>query len=178
MAAREMPDGLTLTEEVITEEDAQRVIEYFTTDLEWNGAYKRRTHGFYYNYDYKRGAATPNGSEPPAWMENLFEEIIEDYMPDIEPEEPLLILVNEYTKGQQITAHTDHTSIFGPVIGSLSLGAECLMRMSRDNLKVSVPMPARSLLVLEGPARYLWKHGLRNSKKATRWSVTFRTIVE
>ena len=85
--------------------------------------------------------------------------------------------------------HADHRD-FGDVVASLSLGADWPMRfrpratrpyaagaMPGDELAV---LPRRSVLVLSGPARHRWMHGIDRAmsahETATRVSATFRTL--
>ena len=102
---------------------------------------------------------------------------------------PVQCIVNEYRPGQGIGMHADHRD-FGCVVASLSLADDWPMRFrprsvrpyARDGLpgdEVAV-LPRRSLLVLAGPARSAWMHGIDRTDSAhaaaTRLSATFRTL--
>ena len=102
---------------------------------------------------------------------------------------PVQCIVNEYRPGQGIGMHADHAD-FGPVVASLSLADDWPMQFrcrtvrpyTRDALpddEVAV-LPRRSVLVLAGPARSAFMHGIdRNAgrrRRATRISATFRTL--
>jgi len=84
--------------------------------------------------------------------------------------------------------HADHAQ-FGPLVASLSLGDEWPMRFrprrvrpyARDGLPGDevVVLPRRSALVLAGPARTDWMHGIDRAAgrgRAVRVSATFRTL--
>ena len=102
---------------------------------------------------------------------------------------PVQCIVNEYRPGQGIGMHADHRD-FGPVVASLSLGADWPMRFrpraSRPYVAGALPgdevavLPRRSVLVLAGDARHRWMHGIDRGtsarETATRVSATFRTL--
>lgn len=59
-----------------------------------------------------------------------------------------------------IPPHIDTHSVFEDTILSLSLGSACVMNFKRETQKVDVLLPARSLLIMIGEARYAWTHGI------------------
>ena len=102
---------------------------------------------------------------------------------------PAQCIVNEYLPGQGIGMHADHRD-FGAVVASLSLADDWPMRFrprnTRPYVRHGVPgdrvltLPRRSVLVLSGPARQAWMHGIDPSdtanRRVTRVSATFRTL--
>lgn len=68
--------------------------------------------------------------------------------------------VNEYRKGEGIGSHIDTPSAFGDGLMSLSLNSGIVMefRNKEKRVKKLIYLPARSLLLLSGPARYEWEH--------------------
>ena len=98
-------------------------------------------------------------------------------------------IVNEYRPGQGIGMHADHRD-FGPVVASLSLADDWPMRFRPRNARPYVrhgapgdrvvTLPRRSVLVLTGPSRDAYMHGIDPAdtagKRATRISATFRTL--
>ena len=102
---------------------------------------------------------------------------------------PVQCIVNEYRPGQGIGMHADHRD-FGPVVASLSLGADWPMRFrpraTRPYAAGAMPgdevavLPRRSVLVLSGAARCTFMHGIDRTdsarETATRVSATFRTL--
>ena len=102
---------------------------------------------------------------------------------------PVQCIVNEYRPGQGIGMHADHRD-FGGVVASLSLGADWPMRFrpraTRPYAAGALPgdevavLPRRSVLVLAGPARWTFMHGIDRTdsarETATRVSATFRTL--
>ncbi|NDJ63004.1 MAG: alpha-ketoglutarate-dependent dioxygenase AlkB, partial [Chloroflexi bacterium] len=107
----------------------------------------------------------------------------------LSPELPDQVIVNEYLPGQGITAHIDCEPCFGPAIISLSLGSACVMMFthSASGQQVPVLLEPGSLVVMMGPARHAWKHGIPARKTDThaghklargrRVSLTFRTVI-
>ena len=102
---------------------------------------------------------------------------------------PVQCIVNEYLPGQGIGMHADHRD-FGPIVASLSLGADWPMRFrpraTRPYAAGALPgdevavLPRRSVLVLAGRARSAWMHGIDRGdsarETARRVSATFRTL--
>ena len=102
---------------------------------------------------------------------------------------PVQCIVNEYRPGQGIGMHADHRD-FGPVVASMSLGADWPMRFrpraTRPYAAGALPgdevavLPRRSVLVLSGAARWTFMHGIDRTDSAreatTRVSATFRTL--
>jgi len=114
------------------------------------------------------------------------------------------VTLNEYQPGQGIGSHIDTPSSFGDGLISLSLSSDVVMEFtlppsdntsftngsttSSSKLKKLVHVPARSLLIMTGPARYQWRHGIVSRKTDTvngqvvtrgkRLSLTFRTALE
>ncbi len=98
--------------------------------------------------------------------------------------------VNEYLPGDGIANHVDVHSLFEDGVLLVSLGAAYVMdfkqRNSPDKAECAVVLPRRSLLTLQGPARYQWSHGLASRKtdkvngqlipRARRVSLSFRRV--
>jgi alkylated DNA repair dioxygenase AlkB len=98
------------------------------------------------------------------------------------------VLVNEYIENQGISSHIDDPDAFGAVIACVSLGSPIWMtltRVSRDGISllknastgasedhldgneresVQVYLEPGSLLVLKGPARYEYTHGITKAR--------------
>ena len=151
----------------------------------WMTAIGRRVQHYGYRYDY-RGSTRPVPAAPfPRWAAAMTERL----RPHFGDALPVQCIVNEYRPGQGIGMHADHAD-FGPLVASLSLRASWPMRFrrrdtrpyARDGLpgdEVAV-LPRRSVLVLAGPARHRFMHGIDRADTAceatTRVSATFRTL--
>ena len=98
--------------------------------------------------------------------------------------------INEYRAGEGIGSHIDTPSAFGDGLMSLSLNSGIVMefRHTTSEQKKLVYLPARSLLVMTGPARYEWEHHIVTRRTDThngivkprglRVSLTLRTALE
>lgn len=82
------------------------------------------------------------------------------------------LIVNEYKKGQGISAHIDDPDLFGPIIACISLGAPGTIKFDNGE---SIKVGSGSLYILEGDYRYKYKHQYRNGSSKTRYSLTYRT---
>lgn len=166
-------EGLKLVEDLLTEGEEHALLSRIIAGP-WDHTLARRTQQYGYRYNYKGVSVNP---EPiaaiPDWLQHVVTRLVERGI----METPQQVIINEYKPGQGISAHTDHRYAFGPVVVSLSLGAEWPMVFQRRGERVEVPLLRRSAVVLSGPARYEWTHciePLRN--RGTRVSVTFRTL--
>ena len=75
--------------------------------------------------------------------------------------------------------HTDDLFAYGEVILDLSLESDCVLTFHQPatGACVRAPLPARSLAVLFGPARFDWEHGiLADDVSHQRTSITLRTL--
>ncbi|MFT4968052.1 MAG: alkylated DNA repair dioxygenase AlkB [Candidatus Deianiraeaceae bacterium] len=159
--------GLTYTQNFITEEKEQQLISEIDKQL-WLNDLKRRVQHYGYKYNYKARKITPDLKigEIPQWLQILsnFDQVI----------------VNEYLCGQGITPHIDCISCFSNAICSLSLLETCEMVFEKDNIKHSIILEPRSLLILQDEARYKWKHSIPQKKsniKNRRVSITLRKVI-
>ncbi|MEM9285980.1 MAG: alpha-ketoglutarate-dependent dioxygenase AlkB, partial [Pseudomonadota bacterium] len=132
------------------------------------------------------------GVEPEDWLGPLptaFRFIILRIMPEeLFQVEPNQIIVNEYLPGQGIAPHIDCLPCFAETIISLSLGSSCMMDFSKEGIqhKEHVVLEPRDLLILTGPARSTWRHGIAARKsdlingvrrpRSRRVSLTLRVV--
>lgn len=86
------------------------------------------------------------------------------------------VIVTRYRVGAGIGWHTD-APVFGPVVATLSLGANWRMEFRRrvGDKPIRLALPRRSLLVLDHEARRDWQHRIPPVKE-TRVSLSFRTV--
>jgi alkylated DNA repair dioxygenase AlkB len=154
----------------------------------WLTDLKRRVQHYGYRYDYKSRRIDPDMylGALPSWIAPLAQRLFEEgYSPA-----PLdQVIVNEYLPGQGIAPHVDCIPCFGESIISLSLGGPCVMAFSPLPSGADVPLllESGSLLVMQGEARYRWKHGIPARKsdviagqvipRGRRLSLTFRQVI-
>lgn len=167
--------------------EAQNALMQFIDAGIWSQELKRRVQHYGYKYDYSsRQLAKQIAAPIPIWARELIKEIYERTMVKGGFDQ---VIVNEYEPGQGISAHIDHTKIFGKEVVTLSLGSPCVMEFSRpnDGKTAEVLLMPDDLLALSGAARYDWRHAIRGRmsdkwegkllRRSRRVSVTFRTVV-
>lgn len=179
--------GLEVIADYISQEDEGFLIQSINNQP-WLSDLKRRVQHYGWRYDYKARQvdASLRIGVLPDWLtsyaDNLYNEKYFSILPD-------QIIVNEYLSGQGISPHIDCVPCFTDTIASISLGSACIMDFthSKTNEKFSVLLEPRSLLVMKGDARYLWKHSIAARKTDTidglilkrekRISLTFRKVL-
>lgn len=153
----------------------------------WRQDLKRRVQHYGYRYDYRaRSARESEGLGPlPGWLAGVCGRLVEE---GVFRERPEQVIVNEYRPGEGISAHRDCVPCFGETIASLSLGAAVTMVFSQpaSGAREELRLIPGSLLVLSGPARHDWRHGIPARKsdsvgcvriaRGRRVSLTFRTM--
>lgn len=154
----------------------------------WLSDLKRRVQHYGYKYDYKARSITQDLrlGPIPDWLDGLCDRLHADSIFSTRPDQ---VIINEYQPGQGITPHIDCIPCFGDTIASISIGSPCVMEFthSGSNKKAIQLLEPRSLIVLEGDARYKWQHSIPqrkadswNGQKFTRGrriSLTFRTVI-
>ncbi|MDX2050518.1 MAG: alpha-ketoglutarate-dependent dioxygenase AlkB [Rickettsiaceae bacterium] len=151
-------------------------------DNDWNLDLKRRTQHYGYKYDYAARSVDASYylGEMPYWAYELCSKLYSD---SIFIDKPDQLIINEYMPGQGIASHIDCVPCFGDTICSLSLSSSCIMDLTHDKIKKFIILEPRSLLVLQGDARYSWKHGIaarksdKGLKRQRRVSLTFRKVI-
>ena len=176
--------GAVLVPDFVTPAEEARLL-LRVSQAPWLTELRRRVQHYGFRYDY-RGAAAPVPATPfPRWASVMSDRLRARFAGAL----PVQCIVNEYRPGQGIGMHADHRD-FGPVVASLSLGADWPMRFrpraTRPYAAGALPadeiavLPRRSVLVLAGAARTAWMHGIDRAdsarETATRVSATFRTI--
>ena len=163
--------GLQLLKDIISEQEEIDLLSHIQQG-EWLDIYTRRVQHFGYLYEYRtRGLKRmyEDNDETkgiPSWLSPSC--VLKEMQPD-------QIIINEYKDGQGISEHSD-AFCFGPKIISLSLGAPTVMTFTGGISSIDITLPRRSLLILEGPARYKLKHAIKKHTGDNRISITYRTL--
>jgi alkylated DNA repair dioxygenase AlkB len=168
----DVPEGLVVLESFCDPEEQRALVERCEGER-WLDDLTRLTQHYGFKYLYRERALAPAPAIP-EWLGELGERAREAMGVERAPDQ---IIVNRYARGQGITAHVDHTDLFGPVIATLSLGATADMvfrNRATGAVHVQTLHPG-SMAVLAGPARNKWTHELRNGAADVRISITFRT---
>ena len=121
----------------------------------------------------------------PGWIQVLAPRLHRDgHLPAV----PDQVIANEYLPGQGIMAHADCVPCFRDTIASPSLGGACVMRFEQraSASAIDLTLAPRSLVILQGPARYDWTHAIParvsdpgpegRVPRTRQVSLTFRTV--
>ncbi|KAJ0061887.1 hypothetical protein NL108_013748 [Boleophthalmus pectinirostris] len=84
-------------------------------------------------------------------------------------------------RGAHIDPHLDDTWLWGERLVTVNMLSDTTLTLSfqqeEDELRVAVLMPRRSLLVLSGPVRHIWKHAIHRAHiSQRRVCSTFREL--
>ena len=180
-----LDEGATLIHDVMTVGEEAKLV-WLIDQAPWSNALRRRVQHYGYEYSYQGGEVRATDTVPPLppWAIILGGRL-GPWFKDKKVEQ---CIVNEYWPGQWIGMHTDHRN-FGPVVASVSLADEWPMQFRRRSVRPYVRgarpgdeiimLPRRSAIVLTGPARYAWMHGIdpvASRGRQRRLSATFRTL--
>ena len=179
-----LDDGARLVRDFVTPAEERRILQRIG-EAPWLRDLDRRVQHYGFRYDYRNPGARQPATPFPLWAEHMARRLV----PYFDGASPAQCIVNEYRPGQGIGMHADHRD-FGAVVASLSLADDWPMRFRPRNARpyvrhgapgdCVVTLPRRSVLVLRGPARHQWMHGIApadtSGMRATRISATFRTL--
>ncbi|CAH2260497.1 alkylated DNA repair protein alkB homolog 8 [Pararge aegeria] len=164
LCTSDIPNGLKIFENIITAEEEKSYIKLFDWSLELDESNLKNRQVKHYGYEFRYGSNdvdlhSPLSEKIPQQCDALWEKLrshcIDFRIPD-------QLTVNKYSPGQGIPSHVDRHSPFGDTILSLSLGSSVVMDWRHHSGKyVPLEVPARSLLVMQGEARYDWQHGIQ-----------------
>ncbi len=179
--------GLYYCHDYVTIDEEGGLIE--TIDRQpWITDLKRRVQHYGYRYNYTQRRVEPDMflGPLPQWAEELARRLHRDgYVAQV----PDQLIINEYEPGQGISSHIDCVPCFGDTILSISLGSPCVMTFTQtqQDAQVAVLLEPRGLVVMQGEARHVWKHGIPPRKtdiyrgqrveRRRRLSLTFRNII-
>ena len=198
--------GLTYKPDFLDEDQERRLVEWIDQQ-EWSSELSRRVQHYGWRYDY--GAREVDASmrlgELPALLAELAHRL---YERRLVPQLPDQVIVNEYEAGQGITPHADARKSFADGIATISLleswemnfhaprskdgprrSSNCGPR--RKSNKVPRLLERRSVAVMQGEARWKWRHEIvkrksdpyvdeagkrRKRQRNRRISLTFRKV--
>jgi|LauGreDrversion4_2_1035121.scaffolds.fasta_scaffold09818_2 alkylated DNA repair dioxygenase AlkB len=176
-----MIQGLSYRTNAISEEEEKRLLCLFDEKGQWlpitDSPNSRRVQHYGFRYDYRSGRVTDTTTEISSeWF---------DFFPEAKELGMNQVIVNEYCPGQGISAHTD-SAVYGGTILCYTIGSGATMRFTYNERKMDVYVGPRSLYIMEGEARYVWKHEMIGRKsdivngkrvaRGRRLSVTFRFV--
>ena len=177
--------GLQLIPNAITPEHHDHLVT-IVDQQPWLTDLRRRVQHYGYRYDYKsRSVDASQFLGPlPDWSLPFLEQLQHAGLIKQVPDQ---LIVNEYQPGQGISPHIDCRPCFGDVIFSLTLGSSCIMEFTHAEEKTPLFLEPRSVLLMRGEARQIWKHGIparkrdlyasQSFERKRRISLTFRNVV-
>ncbi|CAH0759441.1 unnamed protein product [Diatraea saccharalis] len=159
------PKGLQIIEDFITPEEELQLIKLFDWDENDNRSNLKNRLVKHYGYEFRYGTNDVDLHSPLLEMIpkecNMLWMRLKQHGLDVR--EPDQLTVNKYTPGHGIPNHVDNHSPFGDTILSLSLGSTIVMDWKHhSNIQIPIIVKARSMLVMQGEARYDWQHGIQS----------------
>lgn len=181
-----LPLGFRMIENFLSMEEEVRLLKTIDQGTwEGDGDKFRRVQQYGVRYDYKAHKVDVEAKAPeiPLFLHFVIERISPFVSTAIRQ-----VFINEYIHHQGIGPHIDPPETFGPEIFGVSLGSPAVMRFSREGYaNVDVLLKPRSLMVMTGESRYLWKHEIpysksvpgfpRREKGFRRISITLRGVM-
>jgi len=111
-------------------------------------------------------------------MSTVHKQLVEDFV-------AVEFCILEYTpeRGSYIRPHYDDTWIWGDRLITVNLCSGTALRLTKEfripPYEILIRMPARSLVVIKGEARYEWHHSItRYDIKSRRIAMTWREFSE
>ncbi|KAG0428190.1 hypothetical protein HPB47_024814, partial [Ixodes persulcatus] len=161
----EHPPGLRLVREAVDEAEAALLWRLVSWDQDCCALKQREVRHFGYAFDYElQGVrkdaplAEPIPKECAPFLVRLVNSGHLGGLPD-------QLTVTRYLPGQGIPPHVDSHGSFEDGIVCLSLGSPVVMDFRHpDGDRAAVLLPPRSALLLHGPSRYIWTHGIASRK--------------
>ncbi|RTK93286.1 MAG: hypothetical protein EKK64_10270 [Neisseriaceae bacterium] len=163
-----MTDDLLVISEFLTEQEEFFILSNLKSPIKKEEITR--------NNVYRYGSKTPYGMgnisvEIPDYLQPLIEKVVKSGISEV----PKSVSVNEYMKGQSLSAHIDSQQA-GPVITIVSLASSATMRFSKDKEEsFDVELLPRSLIRMKGDIRKKWKHEILPLLD-TRYSIVFRCV--
>ncbi|MCR9095430.1 MAG: alpha-ketoglutarate-dependent dioxygenase AlkB [bacterium] len=202
-----LPDfeGVRLLEDFVSEDEAEALLAGFERTPFLPSQSGREKLHFGPRVNFNRGRVDPERLHGlPAWappLETRLRERVAAAFPADDPVHDALaryvttdVFVLRYApeRASNLDFHLDDLFAYGELILDLSLASDTTLTLYRgrpdgevddpDDVVpacVRVPLPARSLALLFGPARFAWEHALlAPDLPAPRTSITFRTVSE
>jgi len=182
-------NGLYLINDFINGEEENNLI-YKINNSEWTSQIKRKVQHYGYIFDYKNKKINKNSIiELPEWVNSIIDKLKNiNFLKDFNPNQ---CTINEYIPGIGISPHIDTHSSFTNIIISISLQNQIVMNFkdkTKNDNKIEILLPPKSLLILKDTVRYSFTHGISwrktdniNGKivrRNTRLSITLREIIQ
>lgn len=179
--------GVFLVEDFLSQDEEDQLIPIIDSKEPWVISQEGRA-----KQDYgpkvsflKRKVSVGNFHGFPDYSVHLLDRMQANYPNVLDNFTPVEFCILEYTpeRGSYIRPHYDDKWIWGDRLITVNLLSETVLRLTREfnipPFEIAIKMPARSLLVIYGEARYDWHHGInRYDIRSRRVAMTWREFSE
>ena len=178
------PKGLHYIPNYLTDHEKEYILNFLKSKKTWKpvGTSKssRKTLQFGYTYNYDQPSVTKTVSVPSFLLNIINADRINSMIGnELVSNSFDNLIINEY-KSQGIAPHIDHVKLFGPIIVCISIGDErpVVFTNSKTGEVFQQMLEDKSLYIMSGESRYIWKHSLDSKKgyQLPRYSLTFRNV--
>jgi alkylated DNA repair protein alkB family protein 4 len=175
--------GVHVIEDFVTTEEEQQLVRTIDTRKPWTPSQEgRRKQDYGPKVSFlKRKVSVGDFGGFPNFAVNLFKRMSTRYPDLLNDFVPVEFCLLEYTpeRGSYIRPHYDDKWIWGDRLITVNLLSETCLRLTREYkippYEIIIKMPARSLIVIRGEARYEWHHSInRYDIKSRRIAMTWR----
>jgi len=159
-----LPPGLTVVPNFVTEAEESEILSLFNWDESTKETVLKHRQVKHYGFEFNYSTNDIDPDDPleekvPPECLKVAEKAVSEGLMDVVADQ---MTVNRYLPGQGIPPHVDNHNCATQTILSLSLvsGVTMVFKSVETGKQVLVWLPARSLLVMSGEARYSWSHGI------------------
>ena len=154
--------GLSIIRDVVSEIEEAAMLDHIHAG-DWENLSHRRVQHYGYKFIYGANSINPDNKqgELPTWTKIPLKNMESLQLPDFDQ-----CTVNDYKPGDGIPPHTDSHAPFEEPLVSVSLLSDIVMTFKNPETKeeVSILLPRRSAVLMEGEIRYLWTHAIATRK--------------
>ena len=176
-----------MIENFVNEDEEQQLVQLIDTRKPWVPSQEgRRKQDYGPKVSFlKKKVSVGNFGGFPSFAVDLFGRMLSKHPGLFDMFAPVEFCLLEYTpeRGSYIRPHYDDMWIWGDRLVTVNLLSETALRLTREfripPYEIIIKMPARSLIVIRGEARYDWHHSInRYDIKARRIAMTWREFSE
>lgn len=176
-------NGVTVVHEVVNHDEENKLTSAIDKAKQWvisQEGRRKQDYGPRVNF-LARKVSLGNFNGFPLFARNLLTRIQQNHEEALGDFIPVEFCILEYTlqRGSYIRPHYDDKWIWGDRLVTVNLLSETILRLTKEfNLppyEIAIKMPARSLVIISGEARYDWHHSINKYDiKSRRIAMTWR----
>uniref|UniRef100_A0A6G1SGJ1 Putative alpha-ketoglutarate-dependent dioxygenase ABH4 n=1 Tax=Aceria tosichella TaxID=561515 RepID=A0A6G1SGJ1_9ACAR len=175
--------GVHVIKDFVDQHEEQQLVQMIDTRKPWVPSQEgRRKQDYGPKVSFlKKKVAVGNFGGFPCFAVSLFERMSNEHPELLLDFVPVEFCLLEYTpeRGSYIRPHYDDMWIWGDRLITVNLLSDTALRLTREfkipPYEIIIKMPARSLIVIRGEARYDWHHSInRYDIKSRRIAMTWR----